>query len=193
MSLPLAADIPQQLASAKIAWTKLRRMCAYAAFDGWSLVVLGLLSVFCGGYGSATGLLLSFTLVGTGAFEVRSVRRLRRLDPAAIRRLANNQLVLAGALIFYAVAGLVQSRSGGGGVLSGDIEQALAQAGAAGSDATDQISSLMTILYSGLIAFALLVQGGTARYYFSRGKYLQAYIEATPQWIQQMQRERGEV
>jgi hypothetical protein len=39
----------------------------------------------------------------------------------------------------------------------------------------------------------MLVQGSTAIYYFSRKKHSRKYLTETPDWIQQMQRERGEV
>jgi hypothetical protein len=192
MSLPPQADISQQLTMASAAWTKLRKLAAYASFDGWSLILLGALSLVCFGHGSVIDLLLSFALLGTGLFELSSVRQLRRLKPSAITHLAYNQLVLAAALILYSIVSLVQSHGSGGGI-SLELDQALAQIGASSSDAKDQLSAAVEILCTALMAFALLVQGGTALYYFSRRKHLQRYLEQTPDWIQQMQRERGEV
>ena len=189
MSLPPSADIPQQLTMASTAWSKLRRLATYAAFDGWTLAILGALTLICGGYGSISGLLLSMALLGTGIFELASVGQLRRLNPSAINRLACNQLVLAGALILYAIVCLMQSR-GGGEVISPEIEQSLAQLGLSTSELNDQLS---TVQNTGLIAVALLVQGGTALYYFSRQKHLLRYLQQTPPWIQQMQRDRGEI
>jgi hypothetical protein len=46
-------------------------------------------------------------------------------------------------------------------------------------------------LYGGLILFAILAQGGTALYYFSREKYIRAYLEQTPDWIINMQKSPG--
>ena len=191
MSLPTAVDVPQELAAATARWRKLRRLAAYGAVDGWSLAIFGALTLICGGYGSAAGLMVSFALLGSGIFEIYTVRQLRRLNPSAVIRMASNQLVLAAALILYGLINLFQSRHGGG--LPAEIQQALAQAGASGGDANDQVSDIMQVFYLILIAFALLVQGGTALYYLSRRKHLQRYLEQTPDWIQQMQRERGEV
>jgi hypothetical protein len=190
MSLPPPTDIPQQLALASTAWKKLRRLAAYAAFDGWSLITLGTLTLICGGYGSVTGLLISVALLGTGLFEIRSVRALRRLNPSAISHLACNQLVLAAALILYSAISLIQTRQGGG--MPSEIEQALSQAGST-ADIHAQLSSAADIFYSLLIAIAILLQGSTALYYFSRQKHLQNYLAQTPDWVQQMQREGGEV
>jgi hypothetical protein len=190
MSLPPPIEIPQQLALASTAWKKLRRLAGYATFDGWSLAIVGALTLSCGGYGSAMGLLISFVLLGAGIFEIRSVHDLRRLKSSAISRMACNQLVLAAAIIVYAVISLIQSRHGGG--TTNEIEQALAQAGAT-DDIHDQLSTATETLCGGLIAVAMLVQGSTAIYYFSRQKHFQKYLTETPDWIQQMQRERGEV
>ena len=194
MSLPPPVDIPQQLASANKAWTKLRRASNYAAFDGWTLTVLGALTLICGGYSSVAGVVIGLILLGTGLFELRCVRQLRRLNSSALRQMAYNQLGLAAVLILYATVSLIQIRmtSAGGqsGGLAADVEQELAEAGASAKDVEDQISTAALILYSGLIAFALLAQGGTAMYYFSRQKHLKQYLQETPDWIQHMQREQ---
>jgi hypothetical protein len=196
MSLPPPVDIPQQLAVANKNWTKLRRLASYAVFDGWTLTVLGAMTLICGGYGSGVGLMISLTLLGTGLFELRSVRRLRQLDSSALPHMAYNQLVLAGVIILYAIVGLYQAHArtnSGGGGLSAEIENALADAGASANDIGDQISQGAEILYAGLIVFTLAAQGGTAVYYFSRRKHLTQYLQQTPDWIQQMQRERRQL
>jgi cytochrome b len=194
MSIPPPIDIPQQLALATKAWGKMRRLASYAAFDGWTLAVLGALSLICGGYGSASALLISFVLIGAGVFEIISVRRLRQLQPTAIPHLAYNQFGLAAALIIYSLFSLIQAHlHGGNSGVSSEVEQALSDAGGSTSDARAQVTSLMDIFYSCLIAFALVWQGGTGLYYLSRRKALQEYLDQTPDWIQQMQRERGEI
>jgi hypothetical protein len=192
MTLPASVDIPRELATASAAWKKLRRLAAYAALDGWSLAIFGALTLICGGYGSPSGLLVSLALVGTGIFEIRTARQLRRLAPPAVLQLACNQLVVAAALIAYAMVNLYLNHHSGGA--PGEIEQAIAQmAGGSTSDYHDQVSSAADLVFFGLIAFTLVVQGGTALYYLSRRPHLQRYLQETPPWIQQMQRERGEV
>lgn len=168
----------------------MRRLAAYASFEGSSLTILGALTIICGGYGSVAGLLMSFLLLGTGIFEIYSVRQLRRLRPSAINHLVYNQLVLAGGLIAYGVISLLQIRHSGG--MPSEIAQALAQAGTT-DEINQQLSTVAQIFYAGLIAIALLIQGGTAMFYFSRRSHLQRYLNETPDWIQQMQRERGNV
>ena len=191
MSLPTATDIPRELAAASAAWKKLRRLAGYAAFEGWSLATFGAMTLVCGGYGSASGLMISLALLGTGIFEIRTARQLRRLNPSAIIQLAGNELVLAAALIAYALINLYLSRHGGGA--PSEIEQMIGQAGDSTSDIHDQLSSAVELFYLGLIAVALVAQGGAALVYLSRRPHLKRYLEQTPDWIQQMQRERGEV
>jgi hypothetical protein len=191
MSLPIGTDIPHELATASAGWRKLRRLATYAAVDGWSLAVFGALTLICGGYGSVPGVFVSLSLLATGVFEIRCVKQLRRLNPSAVIQLACNQLVVAAALIGYAAANIVQAHQGGGA--PSEIEQMIAQAGGSPGEVHDQVTNASDLLYFGLIAFTLVVQGGTALYYLSRRPHLQQYLEQTPEWIQQMQRDRGEI
>ena len=41
---------------------------------------------------------------------------------------------------------------------------------------------------AGLIAVAVLAQGGLAAYYFSRVKHVQAYLAQTPAWVVAVQK-----
>jgi hypothetical protein len=189
MSLPPPVDIQQQLTAANTAWKKLRRLAAYASFDGWTLTLLGALTMICGGYGSPLGLLISFVLLGGGLFELDSVKRLGRLNPKAIVRLACNQLGLAVGLTIYAVVNLIQARHGGG--VAGQLQQSIAEAQLA--DAGQISSRAVEIFYSGLIGITIVVQGGTALFYLTRQNHLQRYLRETPDWIQQMQRESGHI
>jgi hypothetical protein len=191
--LPLPDDVPQQLAAATARWSRLRRAARYATFDAWTLAILGALSLICGGYSSVLGLLISCALLGSAFFELRSVARLRRLDPIALKHLAQNQLALAAALIIYALVSLIQI-SHGGGIVSA-VNQQLNEAGGGSIDSQTQstVISVLQLMYGLLIAIAVLVQGGTAMFYLSRRKHLQDYLDQTPPWVQHMQRERGAV
>lgn len=44
------------------------------------------------------------------------------------------------------------------------------------------------LIYGTLAAVAIFVQGGTALFYHSRRKYIEAYVNETPAWIVQAQR-----
>jgi hypothetical protein len=47
---------------------------------------------------------------------------------------------------------------------------------------------IFTCLYGSVMLVAIIGPGLTALYYFSRKKYLQAYVANTPQWILDLQR-----
>jgi hypothetical protein len=183
-------DIPRQLAAATAAWSKLRRAASYASFDAWTLAILGVLSLVCGAYSSALGLLISAALLIVAVVEFQSVRRLRRLDPRSLVHLAYNQLALAAALIVYSIVSLIQIAHGGGILTT--IHEQLAAAGASGggAEAEEMVVQAATLLYWLLIAVAIVVQGGTAWFYLSRRKHLENYLAETPAWIQQMQLEK---
>ncbi len=187
---PLPEDVPRQLAAAKLAWVKLRRMCTFASVDAWTLAILGALSLICGGYGSVSGLFVSAVLIFTAYREFRGVARLRRLDPAAPIYLSQNQLILAAGLIIYAGWNILLVDRGGGMLpaLKSQMSELGADLDQQGSDLAPVVLKAMYFL---LIVFAIFVQGGTALYYKSRQKHLQSYLAKTPPWIQQMQRENG--
>jgi hypothetical protein len=188
----LPDDVPRQLAAATIGWTKLRRAAAYASFDAWSMAALGLLSLLCGAYSSVSGLFVSAVLLVAAYVEFRGVARLRRLDLTALPHLAYNQLGLAGALIIYGIFSLIQIAHGGGLVATVNEQLSAAGSGSAGPEAQEMVVEALELMYILLIAFAIFVQGGTALFYLSRRKHLQNYLESTPEWIQQMHREKGQ-
>ncbi len=187
--MPLPDDVPRQLAAATLAWTKLRRACAYATFDAWSLAIFGALTMVCGGYSSVLGLLGSVALLGAAFFEFQNVGKLRRLNAQALTYLAYNQFALGGALILYAVVSLIQVARGGGMLAA--LNAQMGDLGQMSGQANDLAPMVLNITYSAIIAIAVLVQGGTALYYLSRRKFLKRYLEQTPPWIQQMQFESG--
>jgi hypothetical protein len=44
------------------------------------------------------------------------------------------------------------------------------------------------MVYGGLAAVAIFGQGGTALYYWSRRRFVEAYLKETPRWIIDAQR-----
>ncbi len=187
---PLPEDVPRQLAAAKLAWVKLRRMCTFASFDAWTLAILGAVSLICGGYGSVSGLFVSAVLIFTAYREFRGVARLRRLDPAAPIYLSQNQLIMAAGLIIYAGWNILLVDRGGGMLPA--LKSQMSELGAdLDQQGYDLAPVVLKAMYFLLIVFAIFVQGGTALYYKSRQKHLQSFLTMTPPWIQQMQRETG--
>jgi hypothetical protein len=53
---------------------------------------------------------------------------------------------------------------------------------------TGELHALVMLFYVALIFIAVLCMGGLAYYYFTRQKYVDAYLKETPDWIVAMQK-----
>jgi hypothetical protein len=170
------------LADARLAAKRLRRASVVALTDAWMIAIFAAGSFTCGLFGDTSGVVIGLAMGMIAYIEFDGAGRIRRLDPVAFRRLGYNQLAFAIAIIIYSLWSL-HSPS----ILT-ELKNHSAEL-PAGSE--DMVRLAMTILYTSLIAVAILAQGGTALYYFSRQKYLQRYVEQTPAWILEMQRAGG--
>ncbi len=175
-----------QLAKARKSLKKVRRAISVAQFDGWTIAIFGGITLLTG--------ITDWKSVGVGGglvaiayVELRAASRLAKMDRDALRVMGKNQLVLACLLIVYAVWQIIWIQRGGmmQELKSLPAEDSLADfIGPAGEMATQ----LMMGMYCILIAVAIFGQGSLALYYFSRARYLHAYLTETPPWILAMQR-----
>jgi len=176
----LSPEHLHQLSAAQARGRKIGRAIAVARFDGWSVATFGFLT-FLLGITSPSSILLG-ALMGLVAFiELRTARSLRRLKPEAARTLGFNQLALGSLLAAYAVWQVYRELTG-----AGDYAEIAASDPQLGEmlKPVEGITRLFTLaLYGGLFAFACLAQGGMALFYFSREKYVRAYVKETPQWV----------
>jgi len=180
------ADVPRQLAAAEAAWRPIGRAVRYATFDAWTLAACGVLSLPCMGV-DAAGVVVAILLCVIAVVEFRGAKRLRRLDPAAPHLLAVNQLALTAGIFLYAAWNLYLTRSDRGlmGVL---IAQGLDQGG---QGMVDSVRQLIYALYAGLAVVGPAGTAAAAWFYSKRTGKLRTYLDTTPPWIVQMQRERG--
>ena len=118
---------------------------------------------------------------------IELVRKFKQLDPEAANALAINQLVLGGALLLYAIFSLWNVFRGPS-VITEQIASSpeLTQAGLGSIESLARMIGVL--IYGTLAAVAIFGQGGTALYYFTRRKYVEAYRRETPQWILDAQR-----
>jgi len=183
-------EIQAQLAAAQIAGKKIRRLANVATIDAWTIALFAAPSFICGLTSGFSGVLLGAAMGVIAYFEFTGAAAVRRLDVTAPRRLAYNQLAFAATLILYALWSIYAARNGGGLVAAlkqqagGDAD--LAQSGV---DLSGIYSMVVYGLYGTLIAVAVFAQGGTALYYLSREKILKQYVETTPPWVVDMQRQ----
>jgi hypothetical protein len=184
---PLTPEQWKALADAQALYRPIRRAVGYARFDGWTVGVFAALTTVCG-LSSPVSLVLGVGMGVVAFVELSAAARLGRdLHPAAPRTLGLNQLALALLLIGYACYGLYT------GFGASSLDHAFRQAGISEQEMremrglVDNLQQLITTLvYGTLIAVAVIVQGGTALFYFSRGKHLRRYLEQSPPWARHM-------
>lgn len=182
---PPAALTPEQLnaiATGQALYKPIRRAVTYARFDGWTVAVFAILTGIC----SITSPLTLMLGIGMGIvawFELREASRLAAGDVRSPKRLAMNQLALAGLLIAYAAVRLFQ------GTDSAEMETIRSQLGGdpAMMEMVESVGELIPkLVYGTLIVVAVFVQGGTALFYLSRRKAVEAYVRQTPDWVRAM-------
>jgi hypothetical protein len=118
--------------------------------------------------------------------EIRGAKRMRALDPAAPKMLAWNQVVLGSLLFAYAIFSLWRIYSGHT-ELAQQLDKYPELAAVAG-DIEGLAKLIGLLIYGTLMAVAIFGQGGTALFYLTRKKHIDAYLRETPQWILDAQR-----
>lgn len=179
--IPIALT-PEQLTALTVGQTlyrPIRRAVFYAKFDGWSVAVFAMLTTVCS-LTSPPALILGIGMGVVAWVELREANRLAVGDERSPRRLAINQGALASLLIGYALWQLTHSAD------STEMESIRSQL--SGDPAAMKLVSTMSeliprLVYGTLIIVAILMQGGTALYYLSRRKAIDAYLRGTPAWV----------
>lgn len=182
---PLTPEHLNQLAAARVLGRKLARAVSVALFDGWSIAAFATVT-FLLGLMSVPGMLMGAGMGVIAYVELRGAKGLRRLDPAAARSLGLNQVALGSLLIAYALWGIIRELTG-----TSEYAQIAAQDPQLAQMLTPVEGLTRLISYAmnfGLIAVALIAQGSLAAYYFSRVKYIKAYVTQTPAWIVAVQK-----
>ena len=182
---PLSPEHLKQMEEARQRAKKIRRCIAVANFDGWSVGVFGALTLLFGVF-TLTGWLLGGGMLVVAYVELSAVPRLKRLEPSVTKRLGWNQIALSAILLTYALWSLYAAWFG---------PDPLAEAIASAPETAEMLAPFSSIarlinaaVYIALAGVALIAQGGTALYYFTRAKHIRAYREQTPGWIVEMQR-----
>ena len=175
----------RQIAAARQRGAKIRRGVAVALFDGWTIAVFAGLTLI-GGLFHWVGLLLGTGMAAVAYVELKSVKRLRQLDPRAASALAWNQVFLGSILLAYALYSLWKIFSG-----RSELSTRLAaypELASLAIDVDGLTRAIGLLVYGTLIAVAVFGQGGTALFYLSRRKHIESYLRETPQWILDAQR-----
>ena len=177
----LSDDHLLALADARKRFAPIRRQISFATFDAWSVAIFaGLTLAF--GFTNWPALLVGIGMAGVALVEFRAIQQLRNVDPRAPRRLAINQLAFGGILILYAVCHLLVP----GPALSTDVQELAAASPELAASLASVSSMIRRATYFGVIAFAVIFQGGAAMYHFSRTPLLRRYAETLTPWLRQL-------
>jgi hypothetical protein len=176
----------EQIAQAKLLSAKIRRCNAVAAFSAWTTAIFGGITFLSSlPFLSVIGITLGAGMLVCAYIEFQAGAELKRLDLRAPRKLACNQLAF-GAMLFLYGAYSLWAR------LTSPIDPELVRQLGEFKDVMNEVDSLMKLafilLYVSVMAVAIIGPGLTAWYYYSRKKYLEAYVTQTPQWILDLQR-----
>lgn len=186
---PLTPAHHQQIARAQQQRKKLRRATKVAAFNAWSFAILAGLSVLFAVF--SPGSLIAAVLLGGLAWnEFRGRRQLLRLDPRGPATLGWNQVIFCLIIAGYCGLMLYQTTTGEGTYASEIKEH---------PELADMLEPMEGLIQTLMIATYLIVlvvgvglQGLTAWYYFTRRRWLKAYIEQTPEWVRDLDRVQAE-
>ncbi|KAA5542776.1 efflux RND transporter permease subunit [Roseiconus nitratireducens] len=176
---PLTPEHYDELARAKDRIKPIRRAAGVAAFNGWTIAIIAALSLPFAVLGW-DGLLVSIGLFIVAYFEFRGRRQLLKFDPGGASLLGWNQVGFLSLIIVYCLWMLFGGTS--------DIENHPELSQFLGTAGKELYRSLVITLYGSVIVLSLVFQGGNAIYYFTRRKYVDAYLHETPQWVRDFQR-----
>ena len=150
-----------------------------ATFNGWTLGVLGALSMLFGLF-SLTGFVVGAFLVIVARNEFRGRALVRQLEPRGAMLLAKNQIGLIGIIIAYCLWSMYSA-------VANPSSQTIELEELAGLP-SGLVTELTLMVYGVVIVLTLIVQGLNARYYFVRIQQMKDYLQQTPKWIVDMQR-----
>ena len=185
---PLDESHHRALAAATERAEPIRRAVRVATFNAWTTGILAVLSAPFALF-SLAGFLVFAALAVVAWNEFRGRRRLLEYDPAGATILGWNQLGLLAMITVYCVWALYSNLWG-----SGSIEAQLRANPQLGPTINsiegfdDLYRTIVVVLYGSVIVLSAIFQGANALYYFSRRKYVEAYVHETPAWVMDLQR-----
>jgi hypothetical protein len=189
----------QQIAVANKRSRVVLRAAGVATFNGWTI---GLCAALCLPfvYWDIRTLLIVACLAVVAYVELRGARLLRVYDPRGPRLLGFNQLVLLALIVAYCSWNLYRGLTGpdlGEELMSEHPELGTMLEAASDPSLTSVVGSigeihrsLVVLIYVTVIVVSFIFQGLCSLYYFSRQKHLRAFVEQTPSWVLDVQRQQ---
>jgi hypothetical protein len=166
----------------------IRRAARVASFNAWTTAIITALSAPFALL-SVVGFLAFAVLAAVAWNEFRGRRQLLEFNSAGATRLGRNQLGLLALITLYCVWAIYYNLWGSNSIaaqLHANPKLANLSDSLPGVDAL--LPTIIVAFYGTVIAISALFQGANALYYFSRRKYVEAYVRETPAWVIDLQR-----
>jgi uncharacterized protein YneF (UPF0154 family) len=183
----LSDESQQQLQLARATYRKIRRAISVAQGDGWTIGFFAAISFL---WGLVTldwfNMFVGAVLMTIAWVELRGAAQFRRLDVDAPKLLVRNQLVLGGILVFYALWKMYAAYHGQSALQSDAGDDPQLKEMLAPYEGLD--AGLNMLVYGVVLLIGVGNAAGMSYYYFTRQKYIDAYLKDTPQWIISMQK-----
>ncbi len=179
---PLTESHHQALAAAARRREPIQRAARVANFNAWTTAILAALSAPFALF-SVSGFLVFAALAAIAWNEFRGRRQLLACDPQGATILGWNQVGLLAMITIYCIWALY-SNLWGSGSIEAELRANPQLSATIGSmeGFSDLYRSIVVILYGSVIVLSTIFQGANALYYFSRRKYVEAYVKETPPW-----------
>ena len=181
----LTPELRRELTLAKARAKAIRKAANVAAFNGWVTAVIAALSVPFALF-SIAGFLVTCGLALVAYNEFRGRKRLLALDPSAATLLGWNQLGFLALISVYCLWMLFTNINSFSSQLQAnpELEEALGSLGE-----FEGLYRLVVVgLYGTVFVLSVIFQGLNALYYFTRRKYVDAYLRETPAYVQEIER-----
>jgi hypothetical protein len=181
----LSPELRRELALARDRTKVIRKAASVAAFNGWVTAVIAALSAPFAPF-SLVGFLVTCGLALVAYNEFRGRKRLLAFDPSTATLLGWNQLGFLAMISAYCGLMLFTNLNSFSSQLEAkpELEQALGSL-----DEFEGLYRLVVIgLYGTVFVLSVIFQGLNALYYFTRRKYIEAYLRETPAYVQEIER-----
>jgi hypothetical protein len=169
---------------------KIRRAASVATLDGSIMALFTAVCLASAIFDFWSGILLGIALGIVTINSFRGAAGIRRFDPSAARLLTFNQFFLAFSVIVYAAIALyLATRTP---LLADPQLKQIKELDPTMAANIQSLTDLVTkTLYIGLIVGTAIAQGLTAWYYWSRKKMIEDYLEQTPGWAVDLQKQQA--
>jgi hypothetical protein len=182
---PITPELGRELALARRRSKAIRNAASVATFNGWATGIIAALSAPFALF-SVAGFILTVGLVIVANNEFRGRKGLREFDPASATLLGWNQVGLWALIAVYCLWTLFTSIDS----FAADLQAKPEWEAALGSlDEFDGLYRTIIVgFYATVIVLSAVFQGLNSLYYFTRRKYVNAYLQETPAWVQEIER-----